>query len=107
MLILFACLYPNRRIDILALFIPVSFKPKHVAWAFVGLALVGFIFFELWTSAQPFGGFAAESAGAITLFAASSLGVPVSTTHTITGAIIGVGAIRRASAVSSARAART
>jgi inorganic phosphate transporter, PiT family len=51
------------------------------------------------TKLQPFGGFAAESSGAITLFAASSLGVPVSTTHTITGAIIGVGAIKRLSAV--------
>jgi PiT family inorganic phosphate transporter len=51
------------------------------------------------TKLQPFGGFAAETSGAITLFAASSLGVPVSTTHTITGAIVGVGAIRRLSAV--------
>jgi len=51
------------------------------------------------TKLQPFGGFAAESAGAITLFLASNLGIPVSTTHTITGAIIGVGAIRRMSAV--------
>jgi inorganic phosphate transporter, PiT family len=51
------------------------------------------------TKLQPFGGFAAESAGAITLFLASNLGIPVSTTHTITGAIIGVGAIRRLSAV--------
>jgi PiT family inorganic phosphate transporter len=51
------------------------------------------------TKLQPFGGFAAESAGAITLFTASSFGIPVSTTHTITGAIIGVGAIRRLSAV--------
>jgi len=51
------------------------------------------------TKLQPFGGFAAETSGAITLFAASSLGVPVSTTQTITGAIIGVGAIKRLSAV--------
>ena len=51
------------------------------------------------TKLQPFGGFAAETSGAITLFAASSLGVPVSTTHTITGAIIGVGAMKRLSAV--------
>ena len=51
------------------------------------------------TKLQPFGGFAAETAGAITLFTASSLGVPVSTTHTITGAIVGVGAVRRLSAV--------
>ena len=51
------------------------------------------------TKLQPFGGFAAETSGAITLFTASALGVPVSTTHTITGAIIGVGAIKRISAV--------
>jgi PiT family inorganic phosphate transporter len=51
------------------------------------------------TRLQPFGGFAAETAGAITLFVASSFGIPVSTTHTITGAIVGVGAVRRLSAV--------
>jgi PiT family inorganic phosphate transporter len=51
------------------------------------------------TRLQPVGGFAAETAGAITLFIASSMGVPVSTTHTITGAIVGVGATRRLSAV--------
>jgi PiT family inorganic phosphate transporter len=51
------------------------------------------------TRLQPVGGFAAESAGAISLFTATALGVPVSTTHTITGAIVGVGATRRLSAV--------
>jgi PiT family inorganic phosphate transporter len=51
------------------------------------------------TRLQPVGGFAAETAGAISLFTATSLGVPVSTTHTITGAIVGVGATRRLSAV--------
>ncbi len=51
------------------------------------------------TKLQPFGGFAAETAGAITLFLATSQGIPVSTTHTITGAIVGVGSIRRLSAV--------
>jgi len=51
------------------------------------------------TRLTPFGGFAAETAGAITLFIASSKGIPVSTTHTITGAIVGVGATRRLSAV--------
>jgi PiT family inorganic phosphate transporter len=51
------------------------------------------------TKLQPVGGFAAETAGAATLFIASHLGVPVSTTHTITGAIVGVGATRRLSAV--------
>jgi PiT family inorganic phosphate transporter len=44
-------------------------------------------------------GFCAETGGAITLFTATYLGVPVSTTHTITGAIVGVGAARRTSAV--------
>jgi PiT family inorganic phosphate transporter len=51
------------------------------------------------TKLQPFGGFCAETSGAITLFVATHLGIPVSTTHTITGAIIGVGATRRISAV--------
>ena len=51
------------------------------------------------TKLQPVGGFAAETAGAITLFIATHLGIPVSTTHTITGAIVGVGATRRLSAV--------
>jgi PiT family inorganic phosphate transporter len=51
------------------------------------------------TKLQPVGGFSAETAGAISLFSATHFGVPVSTTHTITGAIIGVGSIRRLSAV--------
>ena len=51
------------------------------------------------TRLQPVGGFAAETAGAVSLFTATGLGVPVSTTHTITGAIVGVGATRRLSAV--------
>ena len=51
------------------------------------------------TRLQPVGGFAAETAGAVSLFTATALGVPVSTTHTITGAIVGVGSVRRLSAV--------
>lgn len=51
------------------------------------------------TKLKPVGGFCAETAGAITLFSASLAGIPVSTTHTITGAIIGVGATTRLSAV--------
>ncbi len=51
------------------------------------------------TRLTPMQGFCAETGGAITLFLATALGVPVSTTHTITGAIVGVGAARRASAV--------
>jgi len=51
------------------------------------------------TKLKPVGGFCAETAGAITLFSASIAGIPVSTTHTITGAIVGVGATTRLSAV--------
>ncbi len=51
------------------------------------------------TKLKPVGGFCAETGGAMTLFIATGLGVPVSTTHTITGAIFGVGSVRSASAV--------
>ena len=51
------------------------------------------------TKLKPVGGFCAETGGAITLFVASFLGIPVSTTHTITGAIVGVGATQKFSAV--------
>ena len=51
------------------------------------------------TKLKPVGGFCAETGGAITLFLATAIGVPVSTTHTITGAIVGVGSVQRMSAV--------
>jgi inorganic phosphate transporter, PiT family len=51
------------------------------------------------TALKPVGGFSAETAAAISLYLATALGIPVSTTHTITGAIVGVGATRRLSAV--------
>ena len=51
------------------------------------------------TKLTPFGGFAAESAGAVTLLTTAHFGIPVSTTHTITGAIVGVGATHRLTAV--------
>ena len=51
------------------------------------------------TKLKPVGGFCAETGGALTLFRATGLGIPVSTTHTITGAIVGVGSVQRASAV--------
>jgi PiT family inorganic phosphate transporter len=51
------------------------------------------------TKLNPFGGFAAETAGGLTIVANAVFGIPVSTTHTITGAIVGVGASRRVSAV--------
>jgi PiT family inorganic phosphate transporter len=51
------------------------------------------------TKLKPVGGFCAETGGAVTLFLATALGIPVSTTHTITGAIVGVGSVQHASAV--------
>jgi inorganic phosphate transporter, PiT family len=51
------------------------------------------------TKLKPVGGFCAETGGAITLLMSSYLGVPVSTTHTITGAIVGVGSAQKMSAV--------
>ncbi len=51
------------------------------------------------TKLKPVGGFSAETSGAITLFVATGLGIPVSTTHTITGSIIGVGAVNKLSAI--------
>jgi PiT family inorganic phosphate transporter len=51
------------------------------------------------TKLRPVGGFCAETAGALTLFGATAFGIPVSTTHTITGAIAGVGSTTRLSAV--------
>src|SRR5262245_16184066 len=58
------------------------------------------------TKLQPVGGFCAETAGAATLFAVTALGIPVSTTHTITGAIVGAGSTRRRSAVRGGVAGR-
>ncbi len=58
------------------------------------------------TKLKPVGGFCAEAAGAITLFSTALAGIPVSTTHTITGAIVGVGAVNRLSAVRWGVAAR-
>jgi PiT family inorganic phosphate transporter len=51
------------------------------------------------TKLNPFGGFAAETASAVTLFGTAHFGIPVSTTHTVTGAIVGVGSTRRLTAV--------
>ena len=51
------------------------------------------------TKLRPVGGFCAETGGALTLFLATALGIPVSTTHTITGAIVGVGSVQKLSAV--------
>jgi len=85
-----------------------KFPPNWVIWScYIAIALG--TMFGGWrivktmgqkiTKLKPVGGFCAETGGAITLFLASGLGIPVSTTHTITGAIVGVGSTRRASAV--------
>ncbi len=85
-----------------------TFPPGWVIWScYIAIALG--TMFGGWrivktmgqkiTKLKPVGGFCAETGGAITLFLASGLGIPVSTTHTITGAIVGVGSTRRASAV--------
>jgi PiT family inorganic phosphate transporter len=58
------------------------------------------------TKLKPVGGFSAETAGAITILTAAHFGIPVSTTHTITGAIVGVGSLQRLSAVRWGVAAR-
>jgi PiT family inorganic phosphate transporter len=74
----------------------------HAAMAF-GTALGGWRIVRTMgmriTKLKPVGGFCAETGGAFTLFLATNLGIPVSTTHTITGAIVGVGATRGVSAV--------
>ncbi len=74
----------------------------HAAMA-VGTALGGWRIVKTMgmkiTKLKPVGGFCAETGGAFTLFLATHLGIPVSTTHTITGAIVGVGSTRGASAV--------
>jgi len=85
-----------------------SMPPLWVIWACY-LAIGAGTMFGGWrivktmgqriTKLKPVGGFCAETGGALTLFLATGLGIPVSTTHTITGAIIGVGAVRNASAV--------
>jgi len=58
------------------------------------------------TKLKPFGGFCAETGGSVAIFFATALGVPVSTTHTITGAIVGVGAVNRPGSVRWGIAAR-
>jgi PiT family inorganic phosphate transporter len=80
-------------------------------WVIIGcyMAIAGGTMFGGWrivktmgqriTKLRPVGGFCAETGGALTLFLATAMGIPVSTTHTITGAIVGVGSTQRASAV--------
>lgn len=76
-----------------------------VGTAFGGWRIVRTMGMKL-TKLKPVGGFCAETAGAITLFLATHSGIPVSTTHTITGSILGVGATTKASSVKWGTAAR-
>lgn len=78
---------------VVACFITISFGTMFGGWRIV--KTMG----QKITKLKPVGGFCAETGGAMTLFLATSLGVPVSTTHTITGAIVGVGATKKFSAV--------
>ena len=82
--------------------------PLWVAFACYGTIALGTLFGgwrivktmgQRITKLKPVGGFCAETSGAITLFLATALGVPVSTTHTITGSIVGVGSAHKLSAV--------
>jgi membrane associated rhomboid family serine protease len=55
LVILFACFFPNREVTQLFFFVPVSFKPKHLAYALVAADLVGLVFYEVVGAASPFG----------------------------------------------------
>jgi inorganic phosphate transporter, PiT family len=78
---------------VIACYVTISFGTMFGGWRIV--KTMG----QKITKLKPVGGFCAETGGAMTLFLATAMGVPVSTTHTITGAIVGVGSTQRASAV--------
>ena len=98
---------------------PALFVHDHLAWWIILIchaAISMGTYFGGWrivktmgskiTKLTPFGGFSAETGGGVTILAMSHWGIPVSTTHTITGAIVGVGSVRRLSAVRWGVAAR-
>jgi PiT family inorganic phosphate transporter len=93
---------PNTKLSLFKLNTLWIILACHAAMA-IGTALGGWRIVKTMgmkiTKLKPVGGFCAESAGAFTLFLATHFGIPVSTTHTITGAIVGVGSIRKLSAV--------
>ena len=74
-------------------------SPSSALCSLLVICALGWCVPHLITKLTPMQGFCAETGGAATLFMATWLGVPVSTSHTITGAIVGVGAARRVSAV--------
>lgn len=96
--LLFSAGYIQGDFDIPYWVILISYSAMGIGTLFGGFRIVKTMGSKL-TKLKPVGGFVAETSGAATLFFASSLGVPVSTTHTITGSIVGVGSTRRFKAV--------
>ncbi|HZD58964.1 MAG TPA: inorganic phosphate transporter [Anaerolineae bacterium] len=96
--LLFSAGYIKGEFSIPLWVILISYSAMAIGTLFGGFRIVRTMGSKL-TKLKPVGGFIAETSGAATLFFASSLGVPVSTTHTITGSIVGVGSTRRFRAV--------
>jgi PiT family inorganic phosphate transporter len=96
--LLFSAGYLKGEFTIPLWVIALSYSAMAIGTLFGGFKIVRTMGSKL-TKLKPVGGFIAETSGAITLFFASSLGIPVSTTHTITGSIVGVGSTRRFRAV--------
>lgn len=96
--ILYGTIWANRPFDVPFWVILICHAAIALGTAFGGWRIVRTMGHNL-TKLQPIGGFCAETGGGVTILAISQLGIPVSTTHTITGAIVGVGATRGARAV--------
>ncbi|HEY3375354.1 MAG TPA: inorganic phosphate transporter [Candidatus Aquicultor sp.] len=96
--LLFSSGYLHGEFSIPVWVILLSYSAMAIGTLFGGFRIVKTMGSRI-TKLKPAGGFIAETSGAITLFFASSLGVPVSTTHTITGSIVGVGSSKRFKAV--------
>jgi inorganic phosphate transporter, PiT family len=96
--VLYGTIWSNRAFQIPFWVVLLCDSAMALGTAFGGWRIVRTMGHSL-TKLQPIGGFCAETGGGVTILAISALGVPVSTTHTITGAIVGVGATRGARAV--------
>ena len=96
--ILYGTIWADRAFEVPFWVILICHAAIGLGTAFGGWRIVRTMGHSL-TKLQPIGGFCAETGGGVTILAVSKLGIPVSTTHTITGAIVGVGATRRLSAV--------
>ena len=96
--ILYGTIWADRPFEVPFWVILICHAAIGLGTAFGGWRIVRTMGHSL-TKLQPIGGFCAETGGGVTILAVSGLGIPVSTTHTITGAIVGVGATRGARAV--------